>query len=77
MFTMNSKQRHNEKKLPKAGEIEPPEIPLTVEQELHSVIERIEDRILHHCDRPEIEMKILRFLEPNNRWYSARDGNKC
>jgi predicted transcriptional regulator len=35
----------------------------SVEKTLHEVAARIEDRLLHHCDRPEIEMKILKFLE--------------
>jgi len=34
----------------------------SAEQTLHQVVERMEDRLLHHCDRPEIEMKILAFL---------------
>lgn len=32
------------------------------EHEFRQVFDRIEDRILHHCDRPEIEMRILSFL---------------
>jgi len=32
------------------------------EQELHSVAEQIAERISHHSDRPEIELRILKFL---------------
>lgn len=32
------------------------------EQEFRNVIEILEDRIFHHPDRPEIELRILAFL---------------
>jgi hypothetical protein len=33
-----------------------------VEQEFRAQFDAVEDRILHHCDRPMIEMAILAFL---------------
>ncbi len=41
--------------------MEAPQLHLA-EQEFRTVLDAIEDRILHHCDRPEAEMKILDFL---------------
>lgn len=32
------------------------------EQHFSAVAAQIEDRIVHHCDRPEIEVHILRFI---------------
>ena len=32
------------------------------DETLHQVMEQMEERILHHSDRPEVELKILAFL---------------
>ena len=37
-------------------------IPSMVEQELHVLMEQIEEPTLHHSDRPEIEWRILAFV---------------
>lgn len=29
---------------------------------MHRIVEELEERIFHHSDRPEIEMRILHFL---------------
>jgi hypothetical protein len=32
------------------------------EAEFRTVVEELEDRLVHHCERPEIEVRILDFI---------------
>ena len=54
------RQTEDEERLPQPEHLD------LAEKEMHHLVEKLEDRLLHCSDRPEIEGKILAFLNHSN-----------